>query len=55
MDHSIHVIFDWSISGKDQKYKMNSNPPNTKSVRKLDFRMVLDNVHSMSKKENPAT
>lgn len=55
MDHSIDIIFDWSIGGKDQKYKKNSNPLNTKSIRKLDFRMVLRNVHSVANKENSTT
>ena len=55
MDHSIDINFDWPIGGKDQKYKKNSNPLNTKSVRKLDFRMVLHNVHSVANKENSTT
>ena len=54
MDHSIDIIFDWSMGGKDHKYK-NSNPLNTKSVRKLDFRMLLRNVHSVASKENSTT
>jgi len=55
MDYSIDIIFDRSIGGKDHKYKKNSNPLNTKSVRKLDFRMLLCNVHSVANKENSTT
>ena len=43
------------MGGKDHKYNKNSNPLNTKSVRKLDFRMLLHNVHSVANKENSTT